>query len=79
MSNEQNVCLYYITSNKRFIIPLQKKLLFYNWPLFSGKSIQNILQFSHSDLFASASIRPVVNQLNQGTTVCYGLVRCAFS
>ena len=26
--------------NKRFIIPLQKKLLFGNWFLFIGKSIQ---------------------------------------
>ena len=40
-SNEQNVRSYYARpSNKRFIIPLQKKLLFDNWLLFFGKSIQ---------------------------------------
>ena len=32
--------LYAKQSNKRFIIPLQKKLLFCNWFLFFGKSIQ---------------------------------------
>ena len=45
------------------------------WLLFSGKSIQNILILSAIVApFASAGIRPVVNRLNQDTTVYYGLV-----
>ena len=52
--------------------------------LFSSKSIQNILiLWAIVAPFASASIRPVVNRLNQDTTVyyglIYGLVFCAFS
>ena len=48
--------------------------------LFSNESIQNILILSATAApFASAGIRPVVNQLNQDTTVYYGLVFCLFS
>ena len=50
------------------------------WFLFSSKSIQNILILSAAVApFASAGICPVVNRLNQDTTVCYGLVFCLFS
>ena len=50
------------------------------WLLFSNESIQNILILSATVApFASAGIRPVVNRLNQETTVYYGLVFCAFS
>ena len=49
------------------------------WLLFSSKSIQNILILSAIVApFASAGIRPVVNRLNQDTTVYYGLVFCLF-
>ena len=47
--------------------------------LFSSKSIQNILILSAIVApFASAGIHPVVNRLNQDTTVYYGLVFCLF-
>ena len=50
------------------------------WLLFSNKSIQNILILSAIVApFASTGIRPVVNRLNQDTTVYYGLVFCLFS
>ena len=50
------------------------------WLLFSNKSIQNILILSAMVApFASAGIRPVVNRLNQDTTVYYGLVLWLFS
>ena len=50
------------------------------WLLFSNESIQNILSLSATVApFASAGIRPVVNRLNQDTTVYYGLVFCLFS
>ena len=50
------------------------------WLLFSNKSIQNILILSAIVApFASAGICPVVNRLNQNTTVYYGLVFCLFS
>ena len=50
------------------------------WLLFSNESIQNILILSATVApFASAGIRPVVNRLNQDTTVYYGLVFCLFS
>ena len=50
------------------------------WLLFSNESIQNILILSATVApFASAGIRPVVNRLNQDTTVYYGLVFCYFS
>ena len=50
------------------------------WLLFSNESIQNILILSATVApFASAGIRPVVNRLNQDTTVYYGLVFCVFS
>ena len=131
-SNEQNVRSYYNYAkplNKRFIIPLQKKLLFGNWFLFFGMSIQKhpdsvwekdinnkqnvrayyakplnerlIMYCKRKMLFwllfssksiqdilillaivapsPSAGIRPVVNRLNQDTTVYYGLVFCLFS
>ena len=49
------------------------------WFLFSSKSIQNILILSAAVApFASAGICPVVNRLNQDTTVYYGLVFCLF-
>ena len=55
-----------------------KKMVF--WLLFSNESIQNILILSATVApFASAGVRPVVNQLNQDTTVYYGLVFCLFS
>ena len=50
------------------------------WLLFSNKSIQNILILSAIVApFASAGIRPVVNRLNQDTTVNYDLAFYAFS
>ena len=50
------------------------------WLLFSNKSIQNILILSAMVApFASAGIRPVVNRLNQDTTLYYGLVFWLFS
>ena len=50
------------------------------WLLFSNESIQNILILSTTVApLASAGIRPVVNRLNQDTTVYYGLVFCLFS
>ena len=50
------------------------------WLLFSNESIQNILILSATVApFASAGIRPVVNRLNQDTTVYYGGVFCLFS
>ena len=79
VNNDQNVRAYYAKPlNERLIMYCKRKMLF--WLLFSSKSIQNIL-----NLFAivapspSASIRPVVNRLNQDTTVYYGLVFCLFS
>ena len=50
------------------------------WLLFSNESIQNILILSATVApLASAGICPVVNRLNQDTTVYYGLVFCLFS
>ena len=50
------------------------------WLLFSNKSIQNILILSAMVApFASAGVRPVVNRLNQDTTVYYGLIFWLFS
>ena len=50
------------------------------WLLFSNESIQNILILSATVApFASAGIRPVVNRLNQDSTVYYGIVFCLFS
>ena len=79
VNNEQTVRAYYAKSlNERLIIPYKKNLLF--WFLFSilfssvGSSSSAIVA-----PFASAGIRPVVNRLNQDTTVYYGLVFCAFS
>ena len=47
---------------------------------FLVRGIQNILILAAIVApFASAGIRPVVNRLNQDTTVYYGLVFCAFS
>ena len=69
--------LYAKALNERLII-LPQKMLF--WLLFSiwfssaGSSSSAIVA-----PFASAGIRPVVNRLNQGTTVYYGLVFCLFS
>ena len=79
VNNEQTVRVYYAKPlNERLIILHQKNLLF--WLLFSilfssvGSSSSAIVA-----PFASAGIRPVVNRLNQDTTVYYGLVFCAFS
>ena len=48
--------------------------------VFSNESIQNILILSATVApFASAGIRPVVNRVNQDTTVYYDLVFCLFS
>ena len=50
------------------------------WLLFSNEGIQNILILSATVApFASVGIRPVVNRLNQDTTVYYCLVFCLFS
>ena len=50
------------------------------WLLFSNESIQNILILSTTVApLSSAGIRPVVNRINQDTTVYYGLVFCLFS
>ena len=79
VNNGQTVGAYYAKQlNERLIILHQKNLLF--WLLFSilyssvGSSSLAIVA-----PFASAGIRPVVNRLNQDTTVYYGLVFCAFS
>ena len=79
VNNEQTVRAYYSKPlNERLIILHKKNLLF--WLLFSilfssvGSSSSAIVA-----PFASAGIRPVVNRLNQDTTVYYGLVFCAFS
>ena len=64
--------------NERLIMYCKKKMLF--WLLFSSKSIQNILiLLAIVAPSPSAGIRPVVNRLNQDTTVYYGLVFCLFS
>ena len=79
VNNEQNVRAYYAKPlNERLIMYCKRKMLF--WLLFSIKSIQNILILSAAVApFASAGIRPVVNRLNQDTTVYYGPVFCLFS
>ena len=79
VNNEQNVRAYYAKPlNERLIMYCKKKMLF--WLLFSSKSIQNILiLLAIVAPSPSASIRPVVNRLNQDTTVYYGLVFCLFS
>ena len=50
------------------------------WLLFSI-SFSSAGSFSSAIVapFPSAGIRPVVNRLNQDTTVYYGLLFCAFS
>ena len=54
------------------------KMLF--WLLFSGKRIQNILQFSHSCSFCICQYSPFCKPVKPlDTTVYYGLVFCAFS
>ena len=116
-SNEQNVRTYYMLNHRRrgLLFHYKKKLLFGNWFLFFGKSIQKhpdsvwendannevIMYCKRKMLFwllfssksiqnilillaivapsPSAIIRPVVNRLNQDTTVYYGLVFCLFS
>ena len=79
VNNEQNVRAYYAKPlNERLIMYFKRKMLF--WLLFSSKSIQNILiLLAIVAPSPSASIRPVVNRLNQDTTVYYGLVFCFFS
>ena len=79
VNNEQNVRAYYAKPlNERLIMYCKRKMLF--WLLFSSKSIQNILiLLAIVAPSPSAGIRPVVNQLNQDTTVYYGLVFCLFS
>ena len=79
VNNEQNVRTYYAKPlNERLIMYCKRKMLF--WLLFSSKSIQNILiLLAIVAPSPSASIRPVVNRLNQDTTVYYGLVFCLFS
>ena len=77
VNNEQNVRAYYAK-------PLNERLIMYYctrkmlvWLLFSSKSIQNILiLLAIVAPSPSAGIRPVVNRLNQDTTVYYGLVFC---
>ena len=79
VNNEQNVHAYYAKPlNERLTMYCKRKMLF--WLLFSSKSIQNILiLLAIVAPSASAGIRPVVNRLNQDTTVYYGLVFCLFS
>ena len=79
VNNEQNVRAYYAKPlNERLIMYCKRKMLF--WLLFSSKSIQNILiLLAIVAPSPSAGIRPVVNRLNQDTTVYYGLVFCLFS
>ena len=49
------------------------------WFLFPSRSIQNILSLSAIVApFASAAICPVVNRLNQDTTLYYGIIFCLF-
>ena len=78
VNNEQNVrtLVYAEPLNERLIILLQKMFF---WLLFSILFLSTGLSSSAIVApFASASIRPVVNQLNQDTTVYYGLVFCMF-
>ena len=57
------------------MILLQKKKCYFGFYFL----VQNILILSAIVApFASAGIRPVVNRLNQDTTVYYGLVFCLF-
>ena len=79
VNNKQNVRACYAKPlNERLIMYCKRKMLF--WLLFSSKSIQNILiLLAIVTPSPSASIRPVVNRLNQDTTVYYGLVFCLFS
>ena len=78
VNNEQNVRAYYAKPlNERLIMYCKRKMLF--WLLFSSKSIQNILILLAIVAPPSAGIRPVVNRLNQDSTVYYGLVFCLFS
>ena len=63
---------------ERLIMYCKRKMLF--WLLFSSKSIQNIpILLAIVAPSPSASIRPVVNRLNQDTTVYYGLIFCLSS
>ena len=64
--------------NERLIIHCKTKTMLF-WLLFSGRSIQNILQFSHSCPFSICRYSPVESWSNQDTTVYCGLVFCAFS
>ena len=79
VNNEQTVRAYYAKPlNERLIILHKKTLLF--WLLVS--ILFSSVGSSSSAIgapFASAGICPVVNRLNQDTTVYYGLVFCAFS
>ena len=79
VNNEQNVRACYAKPlNERLIMYCKKKMLF--WLLFSSKSIQNILiLLAIVAPSPSVGIHPVVNRLNQDTTVYYGLVFCLFS
>lgn len=78
-------------SNKRFIIPLQKKVCYF-WLLFSGKRVEIHPALSVHQYIARANdvnntksqwnvfirISSVVNRSNWDTTVYYGLIFCAF-
>ena len=57
----------------------KKKLLWLLFPfsiLFSSASLSSLAIVAP---FASTGIHPVVNQLNQDTTLYHGVVFCAFS
>ena len=80
VNNEQNVREYYMSNHwtRGWLFYCKKKMLF--WLLFSGKSIQNILQFSHSCSFCICQYSPFCKPVKPlDTTVYYGLVFCAFS
>ena len=65
VNNEQNSRVVYAKPlNERLIILLQKKMLF--WLLFCGKSIQNILQFSHSCSFCTRGYSPSCKPVKSG-------------
>ena len=83
VNNEQNVLAHYMPNHwmrrKLFYRKKKKKHIYY----FGFYFLLRVSKTSYSSVivapFESAGIRPVVNRLNQDTTVYYGLVFCAFS
>ena len=77
---EQNVRAHYMSNHWM----RKKKLIYiYIYIYFGFYFLVRVSKTSYSSVivapFESAGIRPVVNRLNQDTTLYYGLVFCAFS